>query len=206
MKGLEPHIQKLLNAASSQGFSGQDQLFNVNRFSIHYRSKTMNIDQVEGMYKKLTSAFGIRMTPHRFRHTLATDLMRQPERNIHLTKTLLNHSNIATTMSYIEADYEHMRAVLAERSWHQGAIRLERREDVITPQALEPMNLWPDTYRPQRRCQMGLGKVLPQQWRTHPLSNPLRPLSCLQHCPGRDGLRNIRWNRYPSPARGFLMS
>ncbi|WP_080963141.1 site-specific integrase [Pseudomonas fluorescens] len=132
-KGLEPHIERLLKAATAQNFSADDQLFNVNRFSIHYRSKTMNIDQVEGMYKKLTKAFGIRITPHRFRHTLATDLMRHPERNIHLTKSLLNHSNIATTMSYIEVDYEHMRVVLDERSWHQGAIRLERREDTSPP-------------------------------------------------------------------------
>ena len=61
------------------------------------------------------------MTPHRFRHTLATDLMKAPERNIHLTKCLLNHSNIQTTMSYIEADYDHMRAVLHARSLAQGA-------------------------------------------------------------------------------------
>lgn len=133
MEGLEPHIQRILRAAADHGFSDEDQLFNVNRFSIHYRSKTMNIHQIEGMYKKLTNAIGVRMTPHRFRHTLATDLMRQPDRNIHLAKTLLNHSNIATTMSYIEVDYEHMRAVLDERSIYQGAIRLERREDVTYP-------------------------------------------------------------------------
>jgi integrase len=144
-KGLEPHMQKILRAASDLGFSDEDQLFNVNRFSIHYRSKIMNIDQIEGMYKKLTNAFGIRMTPHRFRHTLATDLMRQPDRNIHLTKTLLNHSNIATTMSYIEVDYEHMRAVLDERSLSQGAIRLERREDLTRPIPSEPKLLPPGT-------------------------------------------------------------
>ncbi len=141
MKGLEPHINKVMNAASDLGFSEEDQLFNVNRFSMHYRSKTMNIDQIEGMYKKLSNAVGTRMTPHRFRHTLATDLMRQPERNIHLTKTLLNHSNIATTMSYIEVDYEHMRAVLDERSLHQGAVRFERREDPTRPIPSEPKPL-----------------------------------------------------------------
>lgn len=140
-KGLEPHIQRVMSAASELGFSEEDQLFNVNRFSIHYRSKTMNIDQIEGMYKKLTNAVGTRMTPHRFRHTLATDLMRQPERNIHLTKTLLNHSNIATTMSYIEVDYEHMRTVLDERSLHQGAARFERREDPTRPIPSEPKPL-----------------------------------------------------------------
>lgn len=56
------------------------------------------------------------MTPHRFRHTLASDLMRQPERNIHITKLLLNHSNIATTMEYIEPDYDVMRTVMNERA------------------------------------------------------------------------------------------
>lgn len=86
----------------------------------------MNIDQVESMYGKLTDKIGIlRMTPHRFRHTLATDLMKQPERNIPNTITkalLLNHSNLATTDDYIEADYDHMRAVLHERSRAQGAL------------------------------------------------------------------------------------
>ncbi len=127
--GLEPHLRRLQEAADAIGFKPNDQLFNVNRFSSHYRSKIMNTDQVEGMYRKLLAKFGIRMTPHRFRHTLATDLMRQPERNIHLTKSLLNHSNIATTMSYIEIDYDVMRAAMHERSLVQGAIALERRVD-----------------------------------------------------------------------------
>lgn len=93
----------------------------------------MNIDQVESMYRKLTDKVRVRMTPHRFRHTLATDLMKQPERNIHLTKSLLNHSNLATTMNYIEADYDHMRAVLHERSLAQGALSRVRRVDPSGP-------------------------------------------------------------------------
>ncbi len=111
MTGLAPHIHRVLSEAERAGFKPDDQLFNVNRFSRHYRKQVMDTDQVEAMYKKLTQKIGIRMTPHRFRHTLASDLMKQPERNIHLTKSLLNHSNIATTMGYIEADYDHMRDV-----------------------------------------------------------------------------------------------
>lgn len=105
-EGLVPHLSRLLQEADRAGFADDDQLFNVNRFSPHYKSKVMNSDQVEAMYRKLTETVGVRMTPHRFRHTLATDLMKAPERNIHLTKCLLNHSNIQTTMSYIEADYD----------------------------------------------------------------------------------------------------
>jgi integrase len=136
MPGLETHLVRVLEAAREIGFEPDDQLFNVNRFSKHYRSKVMNIDQIESMYKKVTSALGVRMTPHRFRHTLATDLMRQPERNIHLTKSLLNHSNIATTLSYIEVDYDHMRTVLHERSLSQGAITFEKRVDEHIPIAI----------------------------------------------------------------------
>ena len=128
-EGLVPHLSRLLQEADRAGFADDDQLFNVNRFSPHYKSKVMNSDQVEAMYRKLTEKVGVRMTPHRFRHTLATDLMKAPERNIHLTKCLLNHSNIQTTMSYIEADYDHMRDVLHERSMQQGALRLVRRVD-----------------------------------------------------------------------------
>lgn len=130
---LEPHIKAIWNAATKIGFEENDQLFNVNRFSHHYRRQIMNTDQVEAMYRKLLKRFETRMTPHRFRHTLATDLMRQPERNIHLTKSLLNHSNISTTLGYIEVDYDHMRSVMQERSQAQGAIRLERRVDDRIP-------------------------------------------------------------------------
>ncbi|HHZ9383780.1 TPA: site-specific integrase [Pseudomonas aeruginosa] len=135
-EGLVPHLSRLLQEADRAGFADDDQLFNVNRFSPHYKSKVMNSDQVEAMYRKLTEKVGVRMTPHRFRHTLATDLMKAPERNIHLTKCLLNHSNIQTTMSYIEADYDHMRAVLHARSLAQGALENVRKVDYSgSPQA-----------------------------------------------------------------------
>ncbi|EPU0245996.1 TPA: tyrosine recombinase XerC [Pseudomonas aeruginosa] len=135
-EGLVPHLSRLLQEAEKAGFADDDQLFNVNRFSPHYKSKVMNSDQVEAMYRKLTEKVGVRMTPHRFRHTLATDLMKAPERNIHLTKCLLNHSNIQTTMSYIEADYDHMRAVLHARSLAQGALESVRKVDYSgSPQA-----------------------------------------------------------------------
>lgn len=116
--GLMGYLDFLVSAALSQDFLPTDQLFNVNRFSNHYRGQTMNTNQVEAMYKKISEQIGVRMTPHRFRHTIASDLMRQPERNIHVTKMLLNHSNIATTMEYIEPDYDFMRTVLNDRVPH----------------------------------------------------------------------------------------
>ncbi|WCE10871.1 MULTISPECIES: site-specific integrase [Pseudomonas] len=113
---LYEHIDRIAAWADSLHFKATDQLFNVNRFSSHYRRETMDINQIEAMYRKLTAMVGTRMTPHRFRHTLASDLMRQADRNIHVAKALLNHSSIATTMEYIETDPHQMRHVLEERA------------------------------------------------------------------------------------------
>lgn len=85
MDGLAPHILRLVEEAGRADFAAEDQLLNVNRISRYYKRREMNSDQVEAMYKKLIDRLGVRLTPHRFRHTLATDLMKQPERNIHLT-------------------------------------------------------------------------------------------------------------------------
>ncbi len=52
-----PHLSRLLKEADKAGFADDDQLFNVNRFSPHYKSKVMNSDQVEAMYRKLTEGF-----------------------------------------------------------------------------------------------------------------------------------------------------
>ncbi|EGH12785.1 Phage integrase, partial [Pseudomonas amygdali pv. morsprunorum str. M302280] len=120
--GLLQHFVLIMDTANRVGFAPTDQIFNVNRYSGYYRRESMNSDQVEAMYKKLTAMAGTRMTPHRFRHTIASELMKQPERNIHITKNLLNHSNIATTMEYIEPDYDLMRDVMNERGHKQAKI------------------------------------------------------------------------------------
>ena len=161
MEGLAPHIFKILEEARKLRFAPNDQLFNVNRFSRHYHGKEMNIDQVEAMYRKLTTKTGVRMTPHRFRHTLATDLKKQPERNIHRTKSLLNHSNIATTMSYVEVDQNLLRATLHDRSLAQGALRRVRRVDYSgTAQQLPPQMCLPS---PETVNRLPESKVLQQQ-------------------------------------------
>lgn len=114
-ESLEPLIRRLCEAAKISGIGPRDQLFNVNRFSHHYEKEVMDPDQVEAFYKKLSAAVGVRMTPHRFRHTLATDLMKEADRNINVVQTILNHTSLTTTMGYIETDFEIMREVLTER-------------------------------------------------------------------------------------------
>ncbi|HFX1480822.1 TPA: tyrosine recombinase XerC [Pseudomonas aeruginosa] len=194
-EGLVPHLSRLLQEADRAGFADDDQLFNVNRFSPHYKSKVMNSDQVEAMYRKLTEKVGVRMTPHRFRHTLATDLMKAPERNIHLTKCLLNHSNIQTTMSYIEADYDHMRAVLHARSLAQGALENVRKVDYSgSPQASAKP-------KPCGQPLARMGEVPPPEARTEP-AEPR------EHTPGTgiQGGPTVREEALPQPPDTFDQS
>ncbi len=193
--GMAPHIHRLLNEAETAGIKSTDQLFNVNRFSPHYSRQEMNSDQVEAMYRKLTEKVGVRMTPHRFRHTLATDLMKAPERNIHLTKCLLNHSNIQTTMSYIEADYDHMRAVLHARSLAQGALENVRKVDYSgSPQASAKP-------KPCGQPLARMGEVPPPEARTEP-AEPR------EHIPGTgiQGGPTVREEALPQPPDTFDQS
>lgn len=135
---LFEHLDRLTAWADSLHFKANDQLFNVNRFSSYYRRETMDINQIESMYKKLTNLVGARMTPHRFRHTLATDLMRQADRNIHVAKALLNHSSIVTTMEYIETDPHQMRNVLEERAAKVPKGLLARVDNSVRPPREHP--------------------------------------------------------------------
>ncbi|MGQ7245668.1 site-specific integrase [Salinicola sp. V024] len=113
--GLYPHLHTLIVAAHNAGFKRQDQLFNVNRFSHRHKRTTMDTWQVERFFQALSDLTGYKMSPHRFRHFLATSLMESPERNIHITQNILNHTDIRTTMEYVHPDVESMRRALNAR-------------------------------------------------------------------------------------------
>ena len=95
--GLYPHMRKLIVAAHNSGFKREDQLFN------------------ERFFQSLSELTGYKMSPHRFRHFLGTSLMDSPERNIHITQSILHHTDIRTTMEYIHPDVEAMRRALNTR-------------------------------------------------------------------------------------------
>lgn len=104
-----PWISLLVERATLQKFKPKDQLFNVNRFSQHHRRMTMNHWQVEACYAKISAITRSRISPHRFRHTMGTELMKKPDRNLHLVKELLGHTNIKTTLEYVSVDVEMLR-------------------------------------------------------------------------------------------------
>ncbi|MGJ8518407.1 tyrosine-type recombinase/integrase [Carnimonas bestiolae] len=109
---LAPFLWQLVSYAKTAGFRREDQLFNVNRFSRRHHKIKMTTWQVIGFYRHLSKKIGIRMSSHRFRHTLGTDLMASPHRDIHVTQQILNHTDIRTTLEYVHPVIADMKQLL----------------------------------------------------------------------------------------------
>lgn len=108
---LKERIKILITRATEYGAGPQDRLFDVKRFTnprhipYVYNEKSL-LQSFRSFYRRLSSECGFNISSHRFRHTLATELMKSPERNLQLVKDLLGHRSVNTTMEYIELDIE----------------------------------------------------------------------------------------------------
>lgn len=111
---LAKHLRILLLNAQKRGVTANDQLFNVNKFSQRHGRQTMDMNQLSRFYTALSRRLGTHVSPHRFRHTIATDLMRQPKCNLHIVKDLLGHRSISTTLKYVHVDVDQVRCALEE--------------------------------------------------------------------------------------------
>jgi len=109
---IAPDFTILLLNAKQRGIKQSEQLFNVNKFSQRHMRRTMDMSQLSHFYTALSRKLGVHISPHRFRHTIATDLMKQPKSNLHIVKDLLGHRSIATTLKYVHVDVEQVRHAL----------------------------------------------------------------------------------------------
>ena len=89
------------------------QVFNVTLFNSRYRRKEMTVDQLSGFFRWLSNNIGFKLTPHRFRHRLATELVNKKD-DIKVVKELLGHTNILTTYKYVSTDLSKMRSLVSE--------------------------------------------------------------------------------------------
>nr|WED67921.1 site-specific integrase [Pectobacterium colocasium] len=63
-----------------------------------------------------------RISPHRFRHTIATEMMKSPDRNLKIVQTLLGHSNVSVTLEYVEGNMDIVRNAL-EQEFSRKSVR-----------------------------------------------------------------------------------
>ncbi|MDW0617846.1 tyrosine-type recombinase/integrase [Mannheimia haemolytica] len=112
---LRPYIEKVAYEHKQRRSKDDEQFFNLNKFSSYTlnRDQKMSVHQLQNAFVWISEKVGFKVSPHRFRHTIATQLMREPE-NLYTTKQLLNHSDVKVTMSYIEYNTEMIRNKIDE--------------------------------------------------------------------------------------------
>lgn len=93
-------------------FDENAQVFNITLFNKKYSGKQTSVTQISGFYKRLAKNTGIPVSPHRFRHTMATKLGSYPNINIFALSNILSHTNIRVTQHYIEADLNPQRELI----------------------------------------------------------------------------------------------
>lgn len=103
---VRERMRIIVDRATAQGAEPDDYLFDVERF-LYPSGETgaePDIQPVRSFFTRLTKECGFKVSPHRFRHTLATEMMKSPDRNLAMVKGLLGHRSVSTTMEYVELD------------------------------------------------------------------------------------------------------
>lgn len=110
---LFPDFQRIHYELRKMGENEDAQFFNINRFSSTNYRKTENMSnhQLSHVFNILSKSINCKVSPHRFRHTLATKLIKN-KTSIYDVKRILGHSDSKVTMSYIEEDPEDLRDAL----------------------------------------------------------------------------------------------
>ncbi|WP_327857419.1 site-specific integrase [Acinetobacter guillouiae] len=106
---LHPYLSELINKHKEYNSIDTDQLFNINCFrSNDINVRKMSIYQVDTIFRNLSQQIGFKVSPHRFRHTVATTILKNSN-NIYMAQKILGHQSIKTTMHYIGHDVELLR-------------------------------------------------------------------------------------------------
>lgn len=107
---LNPYLMELLEQHKKLNTPLSEQLFNINCFKYEkIKVRKMSIYQVDAIFRYLSEQLNFRVTPHRFRHTVATTILKNSN-NIYMAQKILGHQSIRTTMQYIGHDIELLRS------------------------------------------------------------------------------------------------
>ncbi|HDL5264663.1 TPA: site-specific integrase, partial [Mannheimia haemolytica] len=107
---LYPYLKRLILESRARSTSSDEQLFNINRFSLvtTSRNKKMTEGQLVHFFRHISEFIGFTVTSHRFRHTTATEVLKQSG-DIYAVKQLLGHKDLTVTLTYIHNDPEMLR-------------------------------------------------------------------------------------------------
>lgn len=115
-RALRPRLEQLVNRSLEKGAELSEQLFCIGRFDARKEVLSENMDSppLRAFFRRLSAECQCTISPHRFRHTIATDMMKSPDRNLKVVQSLLGHSSIAVTLEYVEGNIDSIRMALEE--------------------------------------------------------------------------------------------
>ncbi|EAA7830301.1 tyrosine-type recombinase/integrase [Salmonella enterica subsp. enterica serovar Muenchen] len=111
---LKPGLQQMCSEFRLRGMKPHDQFFNVGFLlgQVSAGGEDMSVQTLRAFFRRLSKECGFNVSPHRFRHTIATEMMKQPDSNLQTVKTLLGHSSINTTLEYVDGNVDTVREAL----------------------------------------------------------------------------------------------
>ncbi len=88
-------------------------VFRLQLFNDNFSGFGLTSSQIEGFFKKLSKFSGEKISSHRLRHTMATLIAQHGENpDLKSLQYILGHTDIRTTMEYIEPKRAHLEKVL----------------------------------------------------------------------------------------------
>ncbi|EAA8118023.1 tyrosine-type recombinase/integrase [Salmonella enterica subsp. enterica] len=112
---LRPGLLQLADELRLRGMRPEDQFFNVGFLTGRREEGGMSVQTLRGFFRRLSRECHFNVSPHRFRHTIATELMKLPDSNLQTVKNLLGHSSISTTLEYVDGNVDTVREALEAR-------------------------------------------------------------------------------------------
>ncbi len=107
-------ISSLLNLKKkSEKVRPDDQVFNITKFVKSYKPNKAGEtteQHISGLFTRFGKRVGENISPHRFRHAFATKIANNGG-NLQALSDFLTHSDVRTTMEYVDADMESMRKI-----------------------------------------------------------------------------------------------
>lgn len=105
LQPLREILRTLVDEMFEKKAKSTDILFDVHRLSPHISGeKTTVMQTVRSFFHRLSKECGFHVSPHRFRHTFATILMKNPDRNVQIVQRMLGHRSLVSTLEYIGMD------------------------------------------------------------------------------------------------------
>lgn len=92
-------------------------VFRLQLFNDKFSGFGLTTSQIEGFFKKMTRLSGEKISSHRLRHTMATLIAQNGDNpDLKSLQYILGHTDIRTTMEYIEPNKKHLASVINQLS------------------------------------------------------------------------------------------